>query len=210
MNFAGDGQRTFGEGELAWLREFAAMAAKGDKDLFGRYRLLDTLMVRLKALEAKIDEEVEAASPLSQHEEIPPELREQWEEESKAAVMAEYRHRRAGFLTALQGWLRDVWLHARGLGAERARFPDLTDSAATVAGRITAREMLVVVRDDMQAHLEIKRNRKLLFAALALILLLVVSLGGCVAGIVAAFKETYVKETRGNGCALPQPHLSST
>ena len=48
--------------------------------------------------------------------------------------MAEYRHRRAGFLTALQGWLRDVWLHARGLGAERARFPDLTDSAATVAG----------------------------------------------------------------------------
>ena len=38
LNFAGDGQRTFGEGELAWLREFAAMAAKGDKDLFGRYR----------------------------------------------------------------------------------------------------------------------------------------------------------------------------
>ena len=54
--------------------------------------------------------------------------------------MAEYRHRRAGFLTALQGWLRDVWLHARGLGAERARFPDLADSAASVGGRITARD----------------------------------------------------------------------
>ena len=121
MNFAGDGQRAFGEDELAWLREFAAMAAQGDKDLFGRYRLLDTLMVRLKALEATIDEEVEAASPLSQHEEIPPELRDQWEEESKAAVMAEYRHRRAGFLTALQGWLRDVWLHARAEGGRRAR-----------------------------------------------------------------------------------------
>ena len=140
LNFAGDGQRAFGEDELAWLREFAAMAAQGDKDLFGRYRLLDTLMVRLKALEATIDEEVEAASPLSQHEEIPPELRDQWEEESKAAVMAEYRHRRAGFLTALQGWLRDVWLHARGLGAERARFPDLADNAASVGGRITARD----------------------------------------------------------------------
>ena len=140
MNFAGDGQRAFGEDELAWLREFAAMAAQADKDLFGRYRLLDTLMVRLKALEATIDEEVEAASPLSQHEEIPPELRDQWEEESKAAVMAEYRHRRAGFLTALQGWLRDVWLHARGLGAERARFPDLADSAASVGCRITARD----------------------------------------------------------------------
>ena len=34
------------------------MAAQGDKDLFGQYRLLDTLMVRLKALEATIDEEV--------------------------------------------------------------------------------------------------------------------------------------------------------
>ena len=90
LNFAGDGQRSFGEDELAWLYEFAAMAAKGDKDLFGRYRLLDTLMVRLKALEVTINEEVETASPLSQHEDIPPELRDQWEEESKAAVMAEY------------------------------------------------------------------------------------------------------------------------
>ena len=140
LNFAGDGQHVAGEDELAWLEEFAAMAAKGDKDLFGRYRLLDTLMGRLKDVEAAIEAEVEATSPLSQHEEIPPELRDQWEEESKAAIMAEYRYRRAGFLAALQGWLRDVWLHARGLGEERARFPNLAANAAAVGGRLTPNE----------------------------------------------------------------------
>lgn len=140
LNFAGDGQHVFGEDELAWLEEFAAMAAKGDKDLFGRYRLLDTLMGRLKEVEAAIEAELEATSPLSQHEEIPPELRDQWEEESKAAIMAEYRYRRAGFLAALQGWLRDVWLHARGLGEERACFPNLAANAAAVGVRLTPDE----------------------------------------------------------------------
>ena len=140
LNFAGDGQHVAGEDELAWLEEFAAMAAKGDKDLFGRYRLLDTLMGRLKDVEAAIEAEVEATSPLSQHEEIPPELRDQWEEESKAAIMAEYRYRRAGFLAALQGWLRDVWLHARGLGEERACFPNLAANAAAVGVRLTPDE----------------------------------------------------------------------
>ena len=76
---------------------------------------------------------------MSQHEEIPPELRDQWEEESKAAVMAEYRHRRAGFLTACRVGCGMLAARARP-GAERARFPDLADSAASVGGRITARD----------------------------------------------------------------------
>ena len=140
LTFAGDGQRKFSESELGWLRQFTSMAALGEKNLFGRYRLLDTLMQQLGELNAAIEEEVEAASPLSQHEEIPAELREQWEEENKAACMAEYRYRRAGFLAALQCWLRDVWLQTSGLGAELARFPDLADSAQKVGGRLTQRE----------------------------------------------------------------------
>ena len=67
-------------------------------------------------------------------------MREQWEEENKAACMAEYRYRRAGFLAALQCWLRDVWLQTSGLGDELARFPDLADSAQKVGGRLTQRE----------------------------------------------------------------------
>ena len=140
LTFAGDGQRQFGELELSWLRQFTSMAALGEKNLFGRYRLLDTLMQQLGELNAAIEEEVEAASPLSQHEETPAELREQWEEENKAASMAQYRYRRAGFLAALQCWLRDVWLQASGMGDELARFPDLADSTQKVGGRLTQRE----------------------------------------------------------------------
>ena len=140
LTFAGDGQRQFGELELSWLRQFTSMAALGEKNLFGRYRLLDTLMQQLGELNAAIEEEVEAASPLSQHEETPAGLREQWEEENKAASMAQYRYRRAGFLAALQCWLRDVWLQASGMGDELARFPDLADSTQKVGGRLTQRE----------------------------------------------------------------------
>jgi len=140
LTFAGEGQRQFGELELGWIRQFASMAARGEKDLFGRYRLLGTLLQQLDELSEAIMKEIETASPLSQHEEIPAELREQWEEENKAASMAEYRYRRANFLAALQGWLRDVWLQASGLGNELAQFPELADSTQSVGSRLTPRE----------------------------------------------------------------------
>jgi len=140
LSFAGDGHRQFGEIELSWLRQFVSMAAGGEKGLFGRYRLLGTLLQQLDELNDAIMVEVEAASPLSQHEEVPAELREQWEEENKAAAMAEYRYRRANFLAALQEWLRDVWLQASGLGNELAHFPELEDSAQKVGSRLTQSE----------------------------------------------------------------------
>jgi len=140
LTFAGDGHRQFGERELEWLQGFASMAARGEKDLFGRYRLLGTLLQQLAELNEAIMMEVEEASPLRQHEEVPAELREQWEEENKAASMAEYRYRRANFLAALQGWLRDVWLQASGLGNELAQFPELADSTQLVGSRLTPRE----------------------------------------------------------------------
>jgi DNA polymerase-3 subunit delta' len=140
LTFAGDGHRQFGERELEWLQGFASMAARGEKDLFGRYRLLGTLLQQLAELNEAIMTEVEEASPLRQHEEVPADLREQWEEENKAASMAEYRYRRANFLAALQGWLRDVWLQASGLGNELAQFPELADSTQLVGSRLTPRE----------------------------------------------------------------------
>ena len=140
LTFAGEGQCQFGEQELEWLQQFASMAARGEKDLFGRYRLLGTLLQQLDELNEAIMAGVEETSPLGQHEEIPAELREQWEEENKAASMAEYRYRRANFLVALQAWLRDVWLQASGLGNELAQFPDLTDSAQKVGRRLTPHE----------------------------------------------------------------------
>ena len=88
----------------------------------------------------EIETEVEGTSRLNDHDEVPSELRQQWEDENKAAVMAEYRYRRAGFLAALQGWLRDVWLQCSGISDERALFPDLLTEAQTVATRLSVNE----------------------------------------------------------------------
>ena len=140
LTFAGDGQRKYGAAELDWLSEFAAMAAEGKKDLFGRYRLLGILVERLSAVNKEIETEVEGTSRLNDHDEVPSELRQQWEDENRAAVMAEYRYRRAGFLAALQGWLRDVWLQCSGISDERALFPDLLTEAQTVATRLSVSE----------------------------------------------------------------------
>ena len=140
LNFAGDSQRAHSDDELAWLADFAAMAAEGREDVFGRYRLLGTLLERLSALNDAIEEEVEAAAPWAEHDDLPPELRDQWTDQSKAAVMAEYRLRRAGYLTALQAWLRDVWLHTLNVDSALEIFPDLGEAANRVASRLTPRE----------------------------------------------------------------------
>ena len=140
LNCAGDGTIPVGEGEVAWLREFAKMAGQGQAGLPGRYRLLGTLLERLAEVKKTIEKELGEASPLEQHEEIPPELRDQWGLELNAAVEAEYRHRRTGYLAALQGWLRDVWLLNSGVSTDLAVFPDLVKAAEAVAGRLSPTE----------------------------------------------------------------------
>ncbi len=140
LNCSGDGTVPVGDGEAAWLREFAELAGRGQAGLPGRYRLLGTLLERLGEVKKSIEKELGEASPLEQHEEIPPELRDQWELELNAAVEAEYRHRRAGYLTALQGWLRDVWLLNSGVSVDLAVFPDLAKTAESVAGRLSPAE----------------------------------------------------------------------
>ena len=67
-------------------------------------------------------------------------LRDQWQLELNAAVEAEYRHRRTGYLAALQGWLRDVWLFNSGVSADLAVFPNLVEEAEVVAGRLSPTE----------------------------------------------------------------------
>ena len=140
LNFAGDSQREHSTDELAWLADFAAMAAEGREDVFGRYRLLGTLLERLSALNDAIEEEIDAAAPWAEHEELPPELRDQWADQSRAAVMAEYRLRRAGYLSALQAWLRDVWLRTLGVDGSLEIFPNLSEAAGRVAARLTSLE----------------------------------------------------------------------
>ena len=110
LSFAAEGPRQFAPAQMEWLATFSEMAAKDQKSLLGRYRLMDVLLRKLNEVRARIDETLTARSPLEKYEDAEEKLRTKWEEELKAAVEAEYRRQRADFLLALQWWLRDVWL----------------------------------------------------------------------------------------------------
>ena len=114
LNFAGEGPQALAPAQIEWLTAFSEMAATDQKSLLGRYRLMDVLLRKLKEVREGIEETLNARSPLEKYEDADADLRDQWEEELKAAVEAEYRRQRADFLLALQWWLRDVWLQTLG------------------------------------------------------------------------------------------------
>ena len=111
------------------------------KSLFGRYRLLDSLLQRLNALREQVDETVSARSPLEKYADVEKDLREKWEDELKAAIEAEYRRQRSEVLLLVQWWLRDVWLHTLAAGEQLLHLPQIA-GADEVAKRITTRQAL--------------------------------------------------------------------
>ena len=60
--------------------------------------------------------------------------------------------------------------------------------------RLGGRELLTIVRDDVAAHREVQREKKMLKGAALLIAMLVVCIGGLVAVITFLFKDTYVDD----------------
>jgi hypothetical protein len=145
LNFGGDGGRLPAPEELAWLASFGELAAAEQKSLLSRYRLLDSLLKRLSELKETIEKTRTARSPLEKFDDLEPKLREKWEDELVAAIEAEYRLKRADLLVLLEWWLRDVWLHAAGVGGELAKYPKL-DTAARVATRISADQAMENLR----------------------------------------------------------------
>ena len=110
LNFAGEGPQELSPAQREWLATFSEMAARGQKSLLGRYRLMDVLLRKLNEVKESIEETFTARSPLEKYEDAEEQLRDKWEQELKAAIEAEYRRQRADFLLALQWWLRDVWV----------------------------------------------------------------------------------------------------
>lgn len=163
LNFATYGRRELPAPELEWLRAFSDMAGSEQKSLLGRYRLMDVLLRRLSELKTAVDEALTARSPLQTYKEAEKETLEQWEEELKAAIEAEYRRQRADLLDLVQAWLRDVWVLALGLGGGRdpkhepvhfLSFPQLAGTRE-VARRISATEATenLQVLDQLQRWL---------------------------------------------------------
>ncbi len=144
LNFGGDTTPRLDAEAEAWLRGFVELAAAEQKSLMSRYRLLGVAATRLADIKAAVEKTLTERSPLTRYEDqdLEPNLVEQWEKELAAAIEAEYRRRRAEVLALLQTWLRDVWLHTLGAGAELAAFPQFDAEARKVAARVPAREAM--------------------------------------------------------------------
>ena len=128
--------------EGLWVSEFARSAATAQQDVLARYRLIGSLADRWNSLKETVEEEQRERSPLSRHDEVPADLREQWEDELAAAVAGEIRHRREGYLRALQLWLRDVWMTCTGAENQAPTFPGLASESGIVAGRIASSDAM--------------------------------------------------------------------
>lgn len=152
LNFSADTVRALDPAQAAWLQEFSSAAAAGQKSLFGRYRLLDSLLHRLAAIRAQTEETLSARSPLEKYADAEKDLREKWETELAAAIEAEYRRRRSEVLLLMQWWLRDVWLHTLAAGQNLLHFPQIA-GAGDVARRLTPRQ----ARDNVIAFEQTQR-----------------------------------------------------
>jgi len=139
LNFSADTARPLPAAQAIWLQQFSAAAAGEQKSLFGRYRLLDSLLQHLNTLRAGVEEALSARSPLEKYTEVEKDLREKWEDELAAAVEAEYRRQRAEVLRLLQWWLRDVWLHTLATGEALLHLPQIA-GADEVAKRLSPRQ----------------------------------------------------------------------
>ena len=142
LAFAGEPGPRLDSANAAWLTDFSSMATESRKSLLGRYRLLGSLLNRLGAIKADAETTLTARSPLEHHDEIEPRLRDKWEAELAAAIEAEYRRRRSDLLSALQWWLRDVWLQSLDISNELLSFSNLAQAARAVGGRISPSDAL--------------------------------------------------------------------
>jgi DNA polymerase-3 subunit delta' len=139
LTFSAETARQLSAEHSYWLQQFSSAAATEQKSLFGRYRLLDSLLQRLTAIREKVDETLSARSPLEKYADAEKNLREKWEDELTAAIEAEYRRQRAEVLLLLQWWLRDVWLHTLAAGESLLHLPQIA-GADEVAKRINTRQ----------------------------------------------------------------------
>lgn len=132
--------------QAAWLRSFATDLLTPARSLLHRYTLFDRLLRHLGELRSEAEAQVEARSPARQYKDADPALREQWEDEAKAAVEAEYRQRRSQSLQLLQHWFRDVWLVSLGQPESFLALPEVAAETRSLASRLTPDRALANLR----------------------------------------------------------------
>ncbi len=140
LSFSSEGRMDLDDARQAWLTTFCVEAAREQKGLLARYRLLSVVLNKLAEIKADTEKTLTQRSPLERFQDIEPALRERWEDELSAAVEAEYRRQRTDLLLAVQWWFRDVWLKASALSDILLTFPGLGQPTQAVACRISAQE----------------------------------------------------------------------
>jgi len=146
LTFAANTQRYHQAAYLEWLDQFSRAAMEERGSLLSRYRVLSVLLNRLNALKEKIATDLEARSPLEKYDDIESKLRDKWEDELAASVEAEYRRHRADLLTALELWLRDVWLLTRGQADQLLTFPQLAATTRSIAAAVQPADAMENIR----------------------------------------------------------------
>lgn len=148
LNFAAPDSIKLKPDEAEWLGRFANEAAAEKAGLFGRYKLLDSMLGRLNALKEEIDKTLSETSPLNRRDlkEVDPALRKKWEEELDAGIEAEYRRRRSETLGLVHWWLRDVWLMSAHSAEDFMTFPQLAEPTRRVAGRVSETDAMENLR----------------------------------------------------------------
>jgi DNA polymerase-3 subunit delta' len=146
LTFSGSGQR-FAPENLQWVEAFSEAAAGETRGgLLARYRLLGNLAGQLTRKRDEIEEQLTSRSPLKRYDDVDPKLREKWEDELAAAVEAEYRRQRSELVTALQWWVRDVWLTTIMSATDLFAFPQFAGFSRTVGARLAPEEAMENLR----------------------------------------------------------------
>jgi DNA polymerase-3 subunit delta' len=122
--------------QIAWLEALTSELTVPPQSFLARYRLLDGVLRRLAILRESAEAAVGARAQAADPADVDPDVREQWEEEAKAAVEAEYRRLRGETLGNLQSWLRDVWWMTQSRETHLLTLPALAARTAQVADRL--------------------------------------------------------------------------
>lgn len=129
---------------VEWLTQFAKTAAEHNNSIFKKYKLLNLLTKELDEAKEKIEKELSAHSLLEKYREteMEKEALEQLEKQLNAAIEAEYRRKRLEWLSAIQWFLRDIWLLTINPNTNLLNFVDLKKYSMEIAKRVTTRQAM--------------------------------------------------------------------
>lgn len=119
-----------------WLEEMVRGLTEASPTLLQRYLLLQSLLTALGAARERIEESLNATSPLRRFPDVDSDQKDRWEDELKAAIEAEYRRRRGELLAGFHVWLRDLWIQTLDHGGE-VLLPRLSQASERIGRRLS-------------------------------------------------------------------------